>query len=244
VLLLCFSIFAGFLGSILGLGGGIIIVPALTLILCIDIRIAVSSSLIAAIATSISASSVYVRKHQVHVKLGMLLETIEIIGAITGAIIAVYIDKKFIALLFGILLIFCAYHLLKYRGSNRKSNTQIKNVSRGLPICFGTGNLTGMLGVGGGVINVPVMNMYFGIPLKIAVGTSSFMICVVAMTSAYVYYSYELVSPIIAGIVAFGAFLGATCGSRIAHVINVKLLRKIFVVVMMIMAISMFTKVV
>jgi len=270
VLVLIFSFLAGLFGSMLGLGGGFILVPALTLGLGIDIRIAISASLIGIIANSTTTSVNYLKEGFTNVNLGLVLAIATSSGAIIGAFIAVFIEKEALTFLFAIVLIIIAIFMkvrlekapapenkkntktekmnLKLSGeffdkvANRKVSYKVRNLKGGMGAGFLAGNLSGILGVGGGVVNVPVMNLWMSVPLKVAIATSSFMIGITAATGAFVYYSFGYMSSIAAVLVVIGIIIGAYTGSRLVPKIKTKLLRNIFIVVTIIISILMFTK--
>jgi len=262
---------AGVFGSLLGLGGGIIIVPVLTIGLKVDIKTAIGASIVAVIATSSAAATVYVHERITNIKLGMILETATTIGAIVGALIVVYVNKQILAAAFGMVLIYAAFYMtLKLENtisgsSSEKDNGKakdnlrlsgryydktidktveykVKNLQRGLVASYAAGNLSGMLGIGGGIVKVPAMNVWMKVPMKAAVATSNFMIGVTGVASAYIYYANGLISPVITAIVAVGVFLGASFGSRIANRIRTEMIRKAFIVVVSIMAVTMFLR--
>ena len=240
LLIISFSIVAGLIGSLLGLGGGLIIIPALTLALGFNMQEAVGASLIGVIATSTGAASRYVQQGFVNVKLGMLLETTTTIGSIIGALIAIYTDQKILALVFAVILTYSAVYMLRrpertISPESAELDGQMLDLSctytdarSGKEICYGVkgiktgmgagllaGATSGMLGIGGGVIKVPVMNTCMCVPMKAATATSNFMIGATALAGAVVYYSYGLISPVLAATVAIGVIMGAFVGTRL-----------------------------
>jgi uncharacterized membrane protein YfcA len=240
LLIIAFSIVAGLIGSLLGLGGGLIIIPALTLALGFNMQEAVGASLIGVIATSTGAASRYVQQGFVNVKLGMLLETTTTIGSIIGALIAIYTDQKILALVFAVILTYSAIYMLRrpertispesaeLDGQMLDLSCTYNDARSGKEICYGVkgiktglgagllaGATSGMLGIGGGVIKVPVMNTCMCVPMKAATATSNFMIGVTALAGAVVYYSYGLISPVLAATVAVGVIIGAFVGTRL-----------------------------
>jgi uncharacterized membrane protein YfcA len=253
LLIIAFSIIAGLIGSLLGLGGGLIIIPALTLALGFNMQEAVGASLIGVIATSTGAASRYVQQGFVNVKLGMLLETTTTIGSIIGALIAIYTDQKILALVFALILTYSAYYMLRrpertISPESAELNGQMLDLSctytdtrSGKEICYGVrgiktgmgagllaGATSGMLGIGGGVIKVPVMNTCMCVPMKAATATSNFMIGVTALAGAVVYYSYGLISPVLAATVAVGVIIGAFVGTRLTFSSEGRNLRTFF----------------
>ena len=253
LLIIAFSIVAGLIGSLLGLGGGLIIIPALTLALGFNMQEAVGASLIGVIATSTGAASRYVQQGYVNVKLGMLLETTTTIGSIIGAIIAIYTDQKILALVFAVMLSYSAIYMLRkpertISPASAELDGQMLDLSctytdrrTGKDVCYGVkgiktgmgagliaGATSGMLGIGGGVIKVPVMNTCMCVPMKAATATSNFMIGVTALAGAVVYYSYGLISPVLAATVAVGVIVGAFIGTRLTLSSDGRRLRTFF----------------
>jgi len=258
------SIFAGLLGSLLGLGGGIIIIPSLVLIFSVPMQEAVGASLVGVIATSTGAATYYVQEGICNIKLGMVLETATTVGSVVGALIAVYIDESLLALAFALLLVYSSVHMMRRterltvpeerdeypslstsfidKRSGEEIRYGVKNLNRGLIGSFFAGNLSGMLGVGGGTIKVPVMNLWMNVPMKAAAATSNFMIGVTALSGAVVFYAHGLLSPVITATVATGVFFGAITGSRTVRFIKTRSLRILFAAVMVIIAVLMILK--
>ncbi len=259
IALLLITFIAGMLGAMLGLGGGFIIIPVLTLMLNIPIHIAIGASIIGVIATSSAAATVYVQEQLVNVKLAMILETATTVGGIAGAFIAVYLNQRVLSLIFALFMIYSAYRLFsqqerKYVGgvkgglSGRYYDKAlgcdveycVTSIHRGLAASFLAGNFSGMLGVGGGLVKVPAMYLWMNVPMKVATATSNFMIGVTAAASAYIYYTHGFIDTIITAIAAIGVFLGATLGSRFASSVESKALRRVFAAVLLFIAVMMF----
>lgn len=255
--ILLVSVLAGLIGSLFGLGGGIILIPALTLALGLPIKEVIGASLIGVIATSTGATTRYISKGIVNVRLGMIMEPATTVGSVVGAFLAVYLDQYILAAAFAALLVYASYHM--YRRPQATINDQdrcidylscryddpltgenvtyeVKHLGRGLLASFGAGNLSGMLGVGGGIIKVPVMNVWMGVPIRAAAATSNFMIGVTALAGAVVLYSNGLISPVLSAIVAVGVFAGASLGPRIADRTAGATLRRSFALVLMVIA--------
>jgi len=258
---LLISAFAGIIGSIFGLGGGIIIIPLLTLILGFDMKDAIGASLIGVIASSTGAAGRYVSEGLVNIRLGMLMEPATTVGSIVGALLAVYLDQTILAIAFSAVLIYSSYYMMKRpevtihskRGDlcRRLDSSyldpqtgewveyEVHNLPRGLIASFGAGNMSGMLGVGGGIVKVPAMNVWMGIPMKVSTSTSNFMIGVTAVAGALVLYVNGLIPPILAATVALGVFAGASLGPKIVKRTAGRALRRYFAIVLIIMAIFM-----
>jgi uncharacterized membrane protein YfcA len=269
-LVLLISFLAGFFGSLLGLGGGFIIVPMLTLGLGFDIKIAISASLLGIIANSSTTTVNYLKVGFTNVNLGLVLAIATSTGAVIGAFIAVFIQREALTFLFGLVLIIIAIFMktqlrrastspkseivredkrfLELSGSYRDKTTgrkveyKVEHLGRGMGGGFLAGNISGILGVGGGVVNVPVMNLWMKVPLKAAIATSSFIIGITAVAGAFVYYSFGLVSSLLTVLVVFGVFVGASLGSRLGPRIRTDILRNIFVFFAIIIAILMFAR--
>jgi len=267
LLIAAISIAAGLLGSLVGVGGGIIVVPALTLLMGVDIRVAIAASIVSVIATSSGAASGYVRQRLTNLRLAMLLEIATAAGALCGAFLAALISGHWLYLLFGAVLVYTAWSMSRPQPQAARSlppdawadrlqlhssyfdkalNQEIAyRVSRtpwGLAVSYVAGVLSGMLGIGGGVLKVPVMNLAMGIPIKVCTATSNFMIGVTAATGAAVYFMRGDVQPFVTAPVAVGVLLGAKLGSRLLGHLHSHWIRNGFVVVLVISAIQMLLK--
>jgi len=264
--ILLFSLGAGFLGSLLGLGGGIIVIPVLSLVFGFPMQVAIGASLVGVIATSTGAASYYVQEGLSNIRLGMVLETATTVGSVIGALIAVYTNQQILAVAFGVLLVYASFYMvrrperlappreekkvafvdLSASYTDKKDGSEVKydvgRLDRGLGASLGAGTLSGLLGVGGGVVQVPVMNIWMGAPMKAAAATSNFMMGITALAGAVIYYGHGLMSPVVTGLVAVGIFFGAMVGSRVAHIVAGISLRRFFAVVMVAIAILMFLK--
>jgi uncharacterized membrane protein YfcA len=239
--------FAGLLGSMLGLGGGILIIPMLTLVFGVPMREAIGASLVCVIATSSGAASLYVRRRLCDVRLGMTLELATTLGAVAGGVIAGLLNAQTLSILFSALLIYTAWSMLRKREEGKNTNDsgsggrsyKIARLPLGMGASFFAGNVSGLLGVGGGIVKVPVMYMIMGVPLKTALATSNFMIGVTASAGAFVYFSRGEVHPLVAGSTMLGTFLGATLGSRLLPKIRAEYLKKAFVLVLIYLSLEM-----
>ena len=262
------SVAAGLFGSLLGVGGGIIVVPSLTLLLGVPIRYAIGASIVSVIATSSGAAAVYVRDRLSNIRVGMLLEMSTVAGALAGAFLAGRVGGHALHVVFAIAMVYTALSMLRFNhddgrtdevsdgwadrlalhGSYRdeSSGTQVdyrvRRTRIGLTISLGAGILSGLLGVGGGIVKVPTMNLIMGMPLKAASATSNFMIGVTAAASAGVYFSRGDVNPLVTGPVALGVLLGSTIGSRILGRIRSTSLRMAFVMLLLWVAFEMIRK--
>jgi len=262
------GLFSGFLGSMLGLGGGFIIIPMLTLALHLPIHTAVASSLIAIVATSCIAASVYAKNKLTNIRLGLLLETATAPGAIIGAFAAAFFTSSALIIIFGIMLLYPAYTMVIRQAIPQKNNLptnnsdnmsnqsssyydqnlgkiipyKINHIPLGLGISFFTGILSAMLGIGGGIIKVPIMNLIMRAPIKAAIGTSSLMTAITATVGAIVYYLRGYIYPNIVAPLIIGVFLGAIAGTGLAQKAPGVILRRIFGLLLFAASILMFLK--
>ena len=261
---------AGVFGSLLGLGGGVLIVPLLTLGFGLELREAVGVSLVSVIMTSSVAAGVYLERHVANLQLGMRLELFTAIGALVGGSIAFLIDERLLAVLFAGLLVYVAISMLRSsevepdgaevgasepaareKGEPEPVDTdaggpgyEVRNIRLGIVGATGAGVLSAMLGVGGGVVKVPLMNLAMGVPLRVSTATSNLMVGITAAASAVIYVIHGEVDPYVAGPTAIGVFIGASLGSRVAHRIDLQILRMLFVVVLLVTAVQMLIRVV
>jgi hypothetical protein len=261
------SLVAGFLGALLGLGGGIIIVPALTLLLGVDIRLAVGASIVSVIATSSGAAAAYVRDRLANIRVAMFLELGTAAGAITGAYLAGIIHPRLLFILFGLILGYSVFAMLRGRRSGEKEIAvgpwarvldlkssyfdvaagaeivyQPKRARIGLALMYVAGVISGLLGIGSGALKVPAMDLAMELPIKVSTATSNFMIGVTAAASAGVYFSRGQIDPFIAGPVAIGVMGGAFIGSHMLGRTSSRLVRFSFLVVLTVLAAQMLFK--
>lgn len=257
------SALAGFLGALTGLGGGVIVVPALTLALGVDIKYAIGASLVSVIATSSGAAAAYVREGFSNIRIGMFLEIATTIGAVFGAFLAGRLSTNVLAVIFGLVLIQSAWQTvfkstpenapptesdklarrLRLGGSfpveGREREYGVRNVPAGFGLMFGAGTLSGLLGIGSGAVKVIAMDQAMKIPFKVSTTTSNFMIGVTAAASAGIYLSRGYIDPRIAMPVMLGVLGGAFLGSKVLVHAPVRTLRIVFSFVILAMAIEM-----
>ncbi len=262
LIILIGSYFAGLLGSLTGLGGGFVIIPLLTLGLHVDIHYAIGASLVSVIATSSGSAAAYVREGITNIRLGMFLEIATTAGAMTGAILAVYIPTHYIAILLGVILIFSAVMSLRkkseqivkhknqwaeklklnssYPTAQGTVNYSVTKVGGGFVMMLFAGVLSGLLGVGSGALKVLAMDTIMRIPFKVSTTTSNFMIGVTAAASAVVYLQRGYIDPGISMPVVVGVLLGALSGSKIlVHTQSSGWLRWVFAIVVAFLASQM-----
>jgi uncharacterized protein len=261
------SLIAGFLGSLLGLGGGMIVVPALTLLLHVDIRLAIGASIVSVIATSSGAAAAYVRDRLANIRVAMFLELGTTLGAITGAYLAGILHARFLFILFGLILGYSAIAMLRGRKRGEEEIvpgpwTRVLRLKSsyfdeaigeeiayqpvrariGLALMYIAGTVSGLLGIGSGSLKVPAMDLAMELPIKVSTATSNFMIGVTAAASAGVYFSRGQIDPFIAAPVAVGVLAGAFIGSHTLGRISSGAVRIVFVVVLVIVALQMLYK--
>lgn len=232
------------IGSMVGVGGGFIIVPLLTLILNLSIREAIALSLLSIVAIASSASITYSRSNYVDYKLGLILETTTVMGAFIGAWLSILLKPSYLQILFGILLIYAGYRMIKDIKITERDETQISKTRLfiGALFSFIAGLASGLLGIGGGVLKVPIMVLILGLPTKIAIGTSEFMISITSVSGSYVHFKNGVLNIYLASSAVLGGFIGAQIGSRLSVKIRARILRRIFGVVMIIFSILMILK--
>lgn len=262
------SFAAGFLGALLGLGGGMIVVPALTLLLGIDIRLAIGASIISVIATSSGAAAAYVRDRLANLRVAMFLEVGTTAGAITGAWFAGLLHPRWLFILFGGILAYSAYAMLRarplpvlaahpetalarrlalqssYFDDEREMHVHYVPTRPvlGLGLMYFAGVVSGLLGIGSGALKVPAMDLAMELPIKVSTATSNFMIGVTAAASAGLYFTRGQIDPFIAAPVAVGVLAGAFTGSRFLGRISSRLLRATFVIVLIVVAVQMLAR--
>ncbi len=262
LLLLSGSLLAGFLGSLTGLGGGVILTPLLTLVFHVDIRYAIGCSLIASIATSSGAAVAYVREGITNMRLGMFLEIATTCGAVGGAMLAVYAPTHLVAIVFGFVLMFSAAMSLRkhaevtaqgegsklavlfklnsqYPADGKTIDYKVQHVAGGFAMMGVAGVLSGLLGIGSGALKVLAMDLVMKIPFKVSTTTSNFMIGVTAAASAVVYFQRGYIDPGLAMPVVLGVLAGAFLGSQILIKSGGKWLKAVFTAVIFFMAVQM-----
>ncbi len=263
LVVLLMAVVAGFLGSLTGLGGGVVIVPALALALGVDIKYAIGASLVSVIATSSGAAAAYVREGFSNIRIGMFLEIATTLGAIAGAFLATRVTTHVIAVVFGLVLIQAAWQSFfnaapetghpvqsdalatrlrlgsDYPVDGKRQRYGVRNVPTGFGLMFGAGALSGLLGIGSGALKVIAMDRAMKIPFKVSTTTSNFMIGVTAAASAGVYLSRGYIDPRVTMPVMLGVLAGAFLGTRVLVHARVRTLRLVFGVVVFALAVEM-----
>ena len=256
------SFLAGMLGSLTGLGGGVVIVPLLTLVFGVDLRYAIGASLVSVIATSSGAAAAYLREGYSNMRVGMFLEIATTVGAVSGAFLAAYLHTSIIAIVFGLVLLYSAYAstqtleglpagmaadriatILRLDGSYPTADGfksyHVRRVPLGFGLMYVAGVLSGLLGIGSGAVKVLAMDQAMKIPFKVSTTTSNFMIGVTAAASAGIYLRRGYIDPGLAMPVMLGVLAGALVGAKILPGAKVRTLRIVFGVVIAALAIEM-----
>ena len=256
------GIAAGLLGALTGLGGGVLIVPLLTVAFKVDIHYAIGAALVSVIATSSGAAAAYVREGFSNVRVGMFLEIATTIGALVGASLVVYLRVSVISIVFGIVLLYSAYaslaehpHAFDERKSDRIASWlrmdssyptsagmeryHVQGVPLGFALMFVAGVLSGLLGIGSGAVKVLAMDRAMKLPFKVSTTTSNFMIGVTAAAGAGVYLHRGYIDPGLAMPVMLGVLAGSILGARILPGAKVKVLRWVFACVIAALALEM-----
>jgi uncharacterized membrane protein YfcA len=260
------SIAAGLLGSLTGLGGGVVIVPMLTLLFGVDIRYAMGASLVSVIATSSGAAAAFVKEGYSNVRVGMLLEIATCAGALCGAFLATRIPTSAIAIIFGLMLLYSAYLSLtahdhpvddtsppeplavKFKLDSSMPvtggwrNYRVHNVGGGFALMGVAGAISGLLGIGSGAVKVLAMDRVMRLPFKVSTTTSNFMIGVTAAASAGVYLGKGYIEPTLATPVMLGVLAGSLVGAKVLATARNQTLRLVFAAVIGVMAVQMIYK--
>jgi uncharacterized membrane protein YfcA len=245
----------GVLGAMLGIGGGALMVPYLTIAFGVPIHIAIAASIVAVIATSSAASAVYLGNRITNLRLGITLEIATTVGGMLGGLTAISLGRQILTLVFAASLFGTAWAMARRREEARalpregaegelgghfydpSLGEQVRYRVHRLPLGMGmsllAGFLSGLLGIGGGVIKVPTMVLGMRVPVKAATATSDFMIGVTAVASAYIYYARGFVDAPITAAVAIGVFLGSLAGARWAPYVRSVVLTRVLALVLM-----------
>ncbi|HUX53569.1 MAG TPA: sulfite exporter TauE/SafE family protein [Williamwhitmania sp.] len=256
------SFFAGLLGSLTGLGGGVVVVPMLTVLFGVDIHFAAGASLISVIATSSGSASAYVKEGYSNIRIGMFLEMATTIGAVAGAMVAGILSANAISIIFAGILVYSAFSsilrrkgnvtysdedkyakLLKLKGEYPTGNGMERYSVRNVPFGFGlsslAGVMSGLLGIGGGAIKVIAMDRIMKIPFKVSTTTSNFMIGVTAAASAGIYLKNGFIHAALVMPVMLGVLTGAFLGAKVLTTASSKTLKAVFTVIILVLAFEM-----
>ena len=258
----CGGMLAGLVGSLTGLGGGIIITPLLTLLLGVDIHYAIGAALISVIATSSGAAAAYVKEGFSNIRLGMLMEIATTTGAVLGAFLALHVPTTAIAVIFGLALLYSAYASMRssqktlgeepadrsaqlleldstYPSADGLRPYHVRHVAIGSTVMFGAGILSGLLGIGSGALKVIALDEAMRLPFKVSTTTSNFMIGVTAVASVGLYLRRGYVDPGLGMPVVLGVLIGSFLGARTLPTLKTRALRYTFSGVIAVLAIEM-----
>lgn len=262
IFVFCGSFGAGLLGALTGLGGGVVLVPLLTLGFHVDLRYAIGASLISVIATSSGSAAAYVREGFSNVRIGMFLEVATTVGALFGAFLATRIPTRWLAIVFGVVLLYSAYlswqqkadlvaeskvnpwsDRLRMSGSfpveGQQQRYSVDRIPAGFATMFGAGTLSGLLGIGSGAVKVLAMDKVMRIPFKVSTTTSNFMIGVTAAASAGIYLHRGYIDPGLAFPVMLGVLAGSLLGAKLLVRTQVSVLRMVFTWVILALGVEM-----
>jgi len=259
LIILFIGLLVGAFGAMLGIGGGVLLIPLLTGLFAVPIKTAIGASIISVIATSSAAGAVYLGRGLTHSRLAMVLEVATTAGALAGGITAVLISPHLLELFFGLILIYVSVSMHRIPKEAREDaptgflNTSyidplsgravsygVRNFGKGMGASFLAGNVSGLLGIGGGIIKVPIMTLVMGVPLRASIATSNFMIGITAATSAIIYYQSGYVDPAVAIPAALGVLVGAQIGTRMGGRVRSQRLKQVFQLVLLAFAVQMF----
>ncbi len=256
------SIAAGLLGALSGLGGGVVIVPLLTVVFQVDIHYAIGASLVSVIATSSGAAAAYVREGFSNIRVGMFLEIATTLGALLGAWLTTRVPTHAIGIVFGLVLLYSAWASVKQRHDDLTQNPDplalrlrlqgsfptgpdshedyvAQRVPAGFSLMALAGTLSGLLGIGSGAVKVIAMDQAMRLPFKASTTTSNFMIGVTAAASAGLYLRSGYLAPALVMPVMLGVLLGSIIGSRMLAAAKVRTLRIVFALVIVALGIEM-----
>ena len=250
----------GLLGALLGLGGGVFLVPLLTLVLGIPIRVAIAASLISVMSTAVASASVNLDRGLINVRLGLLLEVATAAGALLGGLVAAQLTQRQLYLTFAVTM--AAMGMVMAMRSGRRNVIadletdvgslggrlqegdsayvyRVRRLPVGVAASLVAGAISGLLGLGGGIVKVPILNTFCGIPIRVAAATSTFMIGVTTAASAFLYYGRgEIVLPVTAA-VALGALPGSLIGARISDRVATRALKVLMAIVLIAVGLRM-----
>jgi uncharacterized membrane protein YfcA len=261
-------VFAGLVGSLVGLGGGVFVVPLLTLAFGLPFHDAVGASIVSVIATSSGAAAAYVRERITNLRVGMFLEIATTLGAVTGALLITLAPTGLLFIIFGLVLVASAAPLLGRLGEELPRHVandrwadrlrlassypdanlggevayNVTNVPLGFGIMYVAGMISGLLGLGSGTFKVLAMDTAMHLPLKVSTTTSNFMIGVTAAASAFIYFARGDIDPLVAAPVALGVLTGATLGARLLPRLSNRSIRAVFLPVLLLVALTMLVR--
>jgi len=263
--LFAMGILAGSMGALLGIGGGVFLVPFLVLVLDVPMKIAVGTSLCTVIATSSAVSAGRLGRQLINLRLGMLLEVATTIGGLTGGLVAASMSAQTLQRLFGVVT--AAAALVMVRRLDRRNVItdatvdpgrlggryhedesggevvyRVKRMPLAMIVSLAAGSVSSLLGIGGGIIKVPAMNAWCGVPLRAAAATSAFMIGVTATAGAVIYYGRGEIIPWVAASTVLGVLVGSRVGLRISARAKARWQKLLLVVVLLLVCVLMFMR--
>ena len=264
LLVFLISCFAGVLGALTGLGGGVVIIPVLVLLFDVDIHYAMGASLISVIATSSGTAMAYLKEGYVNLRIGIFLETGAVIGALIGAYLVTFFPTSLLAIILGIVLIFSAVFSLtnkknipskkqshlamtlkldgKYPDHEKMKTYHVQRVPLGFSLLTFAGFMSGLLGIGSGALKVLAMDKAMGLPYKVSTTTSNFIIGITATVSCGIYFARGYIDPVITFPVLLGVVLGSYCGAKILIKMATNLLRILFAGVLFLISVQLIYK--
>ncbi len=240
---------AGFLGALLGVGGGIVLVPLLVLIFHVPIHLAIGTSIVTVIATSSMAGSFNLERGTVNIRLGMLLEVATAAGGLAGGVLAGVVPERTLTVIFGAFLL--PIGVLMWRKAMTKAEPvepageldyELRRLPAAMGLSLGAGTISGLLGIGGGIIKVPAMTLFCNVPTRVATATSTFMIGVTAVASAFLYFGRGQVRPVLSGVVVLGVLAGSALGTQGARRIRGRQLAHLFAILIAFAAVQMLVR--
>lgn len=272
VYLFLWALLAGVVGSLVGIGGGLILTPVMTIIFDIEIKYAIAASIVAVIATSSGASINFLKDKISNVKIALFLEIFTSAGAVIGALLTGVLPESVLYILFSFILMNSLYSMLKKanfiktikkervsredslaeylefnssyydKAENREIIYTAKNIKKASGVMLGAGLASGLLGIGSGVFKVMALDQYMNLPIKVSTATSNFMMGVTATASALIYFFNGDINPYIAAPVALGTLIGANVGAKIMQKINSHYIRLLMLVILVITIVNMLLK--
>ena len=264
LILLLGGVATGTIGAMLGLGGGVFLIPFLVFVFNLPMHQAIATSIVAVIATSSAGAAMNLERQTVNIRLGMLLETATVTGAVFGGVTANYLSNYVLAKIFATLLLIVSFIMIRRNRRNNNEETihldgvlpgsfkddakgevvtyTVKRVPALMAVSLLAGNISGLLGVGGGIFKVPAMHIISGIPMKGATATSNFMIGVTAAASAFIYFSHGHLNPLIGSTAALGVLGGSFLGVRLSRKVKSNVLTWIFAIVLLFASVQLYLK--
>jgi len=264
LILLLGGVATGTIGALLGLGGGVFLIPFLVFVFNLPMHQAIATSIVAVIATSSAGAAMNIERQTVNIRLGMLLEIATVLGAILGGLTANYLSNYTLTKIFAALLLIVSVVMIRRnRGSNKHEivfqdgilggsfvegtsgetvTYTVKRVPALLAVSVVAGNISGLLGVGGGIFKVPAMHIISALPMKAAAATSNFMIGVTAAASAFIYFSHGHLNPLVGSTAALGVLAGSFLGVKLSRTIKSKALIWIFAAVLLFISVELFMR--